>query len=237
MSAGAQLYYRIPSGNKIKNPSKLLHKVAVRVDGSVWIVAQAGIPDAAAIVESLRAKGADAGLVYYREDQADAVRALAVEGLRAEVDDIAAQGEKKAARARALIADAERLQDAGALDAAVKHTRGKFRAALKRVQAAEQAAVLFGITADVADLLASLRDGIAAEQDAILGERALTPTAPVPAIGTPAEPIGGCPGCEAQAAAGAEPVAEHVGADEDCAALATRENAPADSTELAVLDF
>lgn len=202
MSAGAQMYYRIPSGSKLRNPSWRLHKIAVRVDGSVWIVAHAGVGEAAAIVEELRARGADSGLLYYREDQVDAVHALALEGLRAEVENISAETEKRVARAKSAIADADRLADAGLLAKAQAKTRGKFRAALKRVQAAEQAAVLFGLTAECADLLAALAGAIAAEQETVLGEceaAAATPTEPAAPV------IGGCPGCEAQADAGSEP--------------------------------
>ena len=200
MSAGAQMYYRIPSGSKLRNPSYRLHKIAARVDGSVWIVAHAGVGEAAAIVEELRSAGADSGLLYYREDQVDAVRALALEGLRAEVDNIAHETEKRVARAKSAIAEADKLADAGLLVKAQQRTRSKFKAALKRVQAAEQAAVLFDLTAECADLLAALTGAIAADQEAVLGERAAaTPTEPVAPV------IGGCPGCEAQADAGSEP--------------------------------
>lgn len=95
----SQLWYYIPSDLRIPNPSPELRRVAVRIDGSVWVMPRGMLPWG--LIHDLSNQGARVGTLDYADHQSDEILKLVRAALEKEVErigDSLARSERSNAR-------------------------------------------------------------------------------------------------------------------------------------------
>lgn len=82
----SQLWYYLPTHFRIPNPSRELSRIAVRIDGSVWVMPRGYLPHN--LIADLVAAGGRVGTLDYAEYQSDAILQLVRAALEKEVSRI-----------------------------------------------------------------------------------------------------------------------------------------------------
>lgn len=153
------LYYDIPTGSKIYNPSDLLWRLGVRVNLSVWIIPEANVVRVP--TSEWRSRGAKVELVRFDENDSDTIIRLAHEAL-----------EREAALVLSRLTDAharlsEQYASAPTGDMAVLYELDNkaaryMRQARKFLTNAQECAATFMMLGDVSHLFDGLRESIKA---------------------------------------------------------------------------
>lgn len=162
----ALLYYYIPKTSKLGNPSGLLRRWGIRVDLSVWIVPMKNLP--LIPMKEWIDKGAVADVVEFGEHEREKCLSIARRTLQNDVEKMRLTVEKSVAKVRRRF-DSLRSIPVGTpeRDEAQKSAEHFAYLTLYRAKAiadsAEECALHFDLTGDVAPLVDALRRTIKAK--------------------------------------------------------------------------
>lgn len=156
----ALVYYLIPRGTGLRNPSHLMHRLGVRSDGSVWLVPETNLPRIP--VQAWRDKGATVEVVRFdHERDGETILRLAREAMIRNVSAVREALDKSVAEVERRF-KAVPAGDKAALDKAHAYAYSKVQRAKNYLTAAKEAAMAFTILGEVDGLLDGLRDTIKA---------------------------------------------------------------------------
>jgi nucleotide-binding universal stress UspA family protein len=154
MSA-CMLFYDIPEGRRIKNPSRVLYPIAVRLQLSCWVIDDGDLPYHT--LNRLREQGATWHVLEFSTRSAGKVAGLVAANLRQQIRETVARAQTAAARAARVL---------NQQDETPEERRDKFDAATRRIinntarqlRAFKSAAQKFGVE----DSTISLSDAVLA---------------------------------------------------------------------------
>jgi hypothetical protein len=181
------LYYKIPSTVRL-NPAPLLHRFAASIDGSVWFMPTSNL--ALIPVKDWLEKGAAVVEVFeFDESQnekviANARRAISenVDGMRSFVEKLVGNVRTRYAKAKGLATGSQEQLDA--FKEADQYAYASLYRAKGVADAAEECALHFDITGDVAALVDGLRKSIKAKSALFFSMKNERSTETTMALGT-----------------------------------------------------
>ena len=181
------LYYRIPTNVKL-NPAPLMHRFGASIDGSVWFMPTKNLP--LIPVKEWLEKGATVVRTYEFDETesekviADARSAITerVDAMRDFVDKLVAEVRDRYAKAKLHPTGSQEQLDA--YKAAEQYAYAALYRAKTTADAAEECALHFDITGDVAALVDALRKSIKAKSTLFFSMKGERSTEPKMALGT-----------------------------------------------------
>lgn len=168
--------YDIPQKSHIQNPSDKLKRFAFRINLSCWIMPQYRLPFA--LIDSLKARGADVEVVRFDLNEEKAIRALAKKALAREVQELreslADKLPEKMAEVQRMIEANEHTSETGeeALKGLDSFIKMRLWRAKRSIESAMEAATVFALTQDVSELFDAARADIAATNERFLAAHA-----------------------------------------------------------------
>ena len=162
----ALLVYDIPEASGLSNPSGLMRRFAVRINLSCWVLPLKNLP--LLPVREWVEKGASVEVVEFDEGEREKVVALARRALQREVEEMRRTVEASVAKVRERYAGVKALgtgttERSEALDRAGHYAYLIGYRAKALADAAEECALHFDLTGDVAPLVGALRKTIKAK--------------------------------------------------------------------------
>lgn len=162
----ALLVYDIPEASGLSNPSGLMRRFAVRINLSCWVLPLKNLP--LLPVREWLSKGASVEVVEFDEGEREKVVALARRALQREVEEMRKTVEESVAKVRAKYVAVKGLaagttERGEALDKAGHYAYLIGYRAKALADAAEECALHFDLTGEVAPLVEALRKTIRAK--------------------------------------------------------------------------
>ncbi len=152
--------YDIPESVKCANPSGKFRRWGIRVNASVWIFPPGRVPSED--IADLRSKGAVVHSVEFAEQAQEKILELAKRELRRHSRAVMKHVEQRCAKLKADMVPAE-MYDLGTKVEIYHKWRGLLSQARRELLAAEQCALGFAVSRDVAEAFDGLKNVLSAE--------------------------------------------------------------------------
>lgn len=156
----AMFSYDVPDQAKVGCPAYQMRRLGFRINLSVWIVPQHNLPRALAYAEELRRAGADVRVREFAPKEESELRADALAAVQRDLGDLTQSLDRRIRKGEAFLAEAQKLQDAGRTNKAIRFVRGYLAYIRRCLAASREAATAFGILADLDEYYAAFHNAL-----------------------------------------------------------------------------
>ena len=159
-----------PSG-QYPAPGLTLRRFAVRVQQSVWYMPETKVTQTERLTENIRNVHGIVDVFRFDTREYEAIRAKSLVCLATEVEGTRKYIEATIVSTAAKLAEAQRLMSIADTNNAIRYQQTALNRALQELVDAEECAVAFDLTGDVAELIKSVRTVVKARSDAFVAEK------------------------------------------------------------------